>query len=69
MSYELILVDDPAPHVKRITLNRLEKRNAISTPMRKELLATLQAADVDNDVRVSIIRGAGPCFLLGLRPV
>ena len=65
MSYELILVDDPAPHVRRITLNRPEKRNAISTPMRKELLAALEAADVDNDVRVSIIRGAGPCFSSG----
>ena len=65
MSYELILLDDPAPHVRRITLNRPEKRNAISTPMRKELLAALQAADVDDDVRVSIIRGAGPCFSSG----
>ena len=56
MSYELILIDDPAPHVRRITLNRPEKRNAISTPMRKELLAALQDADVDDSVRVSIIR-------------
>ncbi|MCY3631174.1 MAG: enoyl-CoA hydratase-related protein [bacterium] len=65
MAYELILIDDPAPNVRRITLNRPEKRNAISTPMRKELLAALQAADVDDDVRVSIIRGAGPCFSSG----
>ena len=65
MSYELILIDDPAPHVRRITLNRPEKRNAISTPMRKELLAALQAADIDDGVRVSIIRGAGPCFSSG----
>ena len=31
---ELILVDSPAEHVRRITLNRPEKRNAISTPLR-----------------------------------
>ena len=26
----LVLVDDPAPHVRRITLNRPEKRNALN---------------------------------------
>ncbi len=65
MSFTLILLDYPVPHVRRITLNRPEKRNAISTPMRKELLAALQEADRDDDVRVSIIRGAGPCFSSG----
>ncbi len=65
MSYELILVDTPAEHVRRITLNRPEKRNAISTPMRTELLDALRAHDHDPDVRVTIVRGAGPCFSAG----
>ena len=39
--FELILVDHPADGVARITLNRPEKRNAISTPLRAELLAAL----------------------------
>ena len=65
MSYETIIVDAPAAYVKRITLNRLEKRNAISTPMRAELLDALRSHDVDPETRVTIIRGAGPCFSSG----
>jgi enoyl-CoA hydratase len=64
-TYELILVDEPAEGVRRITLNRPEKRNAISTPLRTELLDALRAHDHDPDVRVTIIRGAGDCFSSG----
>ena len=60
-----ILVDRPAEGVARITLNRPEKRNAISTPMRAELLAALEAHDVDDGIRVTVIRGAGDCFSAG----
>ncbi|MBX6388522.1 MAG: enoyl-CoA hydratase/isomerase family protein [Frankia sp.] len=63
--YRYLLVDAPAEGVRRITLNRPEKRNAISTPLRTELLRALQAHDNDPDVRVTIIRGAGPCFSSG----
>ena len=63
--FELILVDHPADGVARITLNRPEKRNAISTPLRAELLAALEAHDFDDDVRVTVIRGAGDCFSAG----
>lgn len=62
---EFIEIDEAAPGVRRITLNRPEKRNAINNPMRGELLAALQAADGDPTVRVSIIRGAGACFSSG----
>lgn len=65
MSGDLILVDRPADGVARLTLNRPEKRNAISTPLRAELIAALEAHDHDPDVRVSVIRGAGPCFSAG----
>jgi enoyl-CoA hydratase len=61
----LILVDAPAEYVRRITLNRPEKRNAISTPLRVALLEQLRMHDNDPDVRVTIIRGAGPCFSSG----
>ena len=64
-TYETIVVDHPLEHVARITLNRPEKRNAISTPMRTELLAALEAHDLDPDVRVTIIRGGGACFSAG----
>ena len=65
MSYSVILVDDPAPRVRRITLNRPEKRNALNTPLRREVILALREADADPDVRVSIIRGAGKCFSAG----
>jgi enoyl-CoA hydratase len=64
-AYETILLDEPAPRVRRITLNRPEQRNAISNALRGELLHALQAADGDDAVSVSIVRGAGPCFSSG----
>ncbi|MFM8861465.1 MAG: enoyl-CoA hydratase/isomerase family protein [Acidimicrobiia bacterium] len=63
--YETIIVDRPIDHVCRITLDRADKRNAISTPMRRELLEVLEGNDVDDSVRVTIIRGSGPCFSSG----
>ena len=65
MTAPLVLVDDPRPAVRRFTLNRPEKRNAISNALRTELFAGLEAADRDDAVRVSIVRGAGACFSSG----
>jgi len=65
MADELILIDEPIPMVRRITLNRPEKRNALSNPLRGALLAALRAADADPEVRVMIIRGAGKAFSAG----
>jgi enoyl-CoA hydratase len=65
MSEHFVLVDDPAPRVRRLTLNRPEKRNALSNALRGRLFDELRRADVDNDVRVVVIRGAGPCFSAG----
>lgn len=62
---DLVLVDDPAPHVRRITLNRPEKRNALNHPLRGQLVAALQAGDLDPDVHVMIVRGAGTSFSAG----
>lgn len=61
----VLLVDDPAPHVRRITMNRPEKRNALNHALRGAVLDALVAADQDPDVRVSIVRGAGKCFSAG----
>jgi len=38
-TFELIVVDEPADAVRRITLNRPEKRNAINSQLRVELFA------------------------------
>ncbi|MFN8026680.1 MAG: enoyl-CoA hydratase-related protein [Acidimicrobiia bacterium] len=65
MSYEFLVVDDPAPFVRRVTLNRPEKRNAMNATLRREILEALREADRDDDVRVTIVRGAGKCFCAG----
>jgi len=61
----LVVVDDPAPGVRRITLDRPEKRNALNHKLRGDLIDALEAADADGAVRVSIVRGAGSCFSAG----
>ena len=65
MSYELVLIDNPRPLVRRVTLNRPEKRNALNNQLRTEILKALEEADQDEDIRVSILRGAGGCFSAG----
>jgi enoyl-CoA hydratase len=65
MDYSVILVDDPAPQVRRITLNRPEKRNALNHALRGEVLHALEAGDANPEVRVQIVRGAGKCFSAG----
>ncbi len=65
MSERLIVIDEPRPSVRRLTLNRPEKRNPLSNQLRTELFDALEAADVDDSVRVIVIRGAGPCFSAG----
>ncbi|MBU6272462.1 MAG: enoyl-CoA hydratase/isomerase family protein [Betaproteobacteria bacterium] len=60
-----ILVDTPLPGVRRITLNRPEKRNALNNRLRGEVFATLEAHDRDPEVKLTIIRGAGAAFSSG----
>ncbi|MGI8939828.1 MAG: enoyl-CoA hydratase-related protein [Iamia sp.] len=60
-----VAVDHPADGVRRITLDRPEKRNALGNTLRGELLAVLRDGDADPDVRVMVIRGAGTCFSAG----
>jgi len=56
-----------ADHVATITLNRPERRNAISTSMLKQLSERLEEADADRKVRCIIVTGAdGGGFCAGL---
>ena len=61
----LLVIDDPKPFVRRLTLNRPEKRNALSNALRGAIFEALEAADRDEAVRVTVIRGAGACFSAG----
>jgi enoyl-CoA hydratase len=61
----LVIADDPAEMVRRLTLNRPGKRNALSNGLRTQLFAALREADADPAVRVVVVRGAGSCFSAG----
>jgi enoyl-CoA hydratase len=64
-STSVLLSDDPVAKVRRLTLNRPEKRNSLSNDLRLALFEQLREADADPDISVIIIRGAGSCFCSG----
>lgn len=49
-----------------ITLDRVDKRNAMTVDMMWDLARTLDQAEADTSVRAIIIRGAGACFSAGV---
>ena len=55
---DVLLVDDPLPGVRRLTMNRPEKRNSLIHPLRGAILEALREADMDQSIKVSIIRNA-----------
>jgi enoyl-CoA hydratase len=63
-SYESLLIEQIG-RVARVTLNRPERRNAISPIMRSELIDTVEASAQDSSVNVVVIRGAGKAFCAG----
>lgn len=65
MTDDVLIIDEPEPRLRRLTLNRPEKRNALSDALRGALFDALRAADRDRSVSVVIIRGAGSCFSAG----
>lgn len=64
MNYQTNLVADAGP-VRTITLNRPERRNAMTPEMQMELIAALEDAAA-SDCRVLVITGAGDAFCSGL---
>jgi enoyl-CoA hydratase len=47
------------------TLNRPERRNALSTALLEELVVALEGFDADPEIRVIVIRGEGAAFAAG----
>jgi enoyl-CoA hydratase/carnithine racemase len=54
-----------APPAARITLNRPDKRNALSLEVMGEVTEALRSASHEQDVRAIVIAGAGPAFSAG----
>jgi enoyl-CoA hydratase/carnithine racemase len=59
------LTFETADAVGILTLNRPEKRNALSRALRAEIVACLDEAAASDAVRVVILTGAGPAFCAG----
>jgi feruloyl-CoA hydratase/lyase len=49
-----------------VTMNRPEKRNAISPTMAKEMLAAMDALETDERCKVLVLTGAGESFSAGM---
>jgi 2-(1,2-epoxy-1,2-dihydrophenyl)acetyl-CoA isomerase len=61
-----ILLLDRSAGILRLTLNRPERKNSISPELREELLAALDEARSDDEIRVVVITGAGDAFCSGV---
>jgi len=64
LSYTTILIADEGS-IRTITLNRPERRNAMTPEMQDELIAAMNEAAVSN-CRVVVFAGAGEAFCSGL---
>ena len=60
-----IRIDAPADGVRRITLNRPEARNALTTTMLGEIAAALAAFAEDEEVRAVVLTGGEKVFAAG----
>src|SRR5947209_18251427 len=65
MTDNLVLYESRPPAVV-ITLNRADKRNALSQALIAALLAAFQRAKDDPAARCVILTGAGPVFCAGM---
>ncbi len=62
----LVLVDEPAPYVRRAQLNRPDRLNAITAELCEALRAELRSISAQRDCRAVILTGAGRGFCAGL---
>src|SRR3989440_2290115 len=62
----VVLVEKKTPQITIITLNRPERRNALSIELLSELIATIKLASDETRERILILRGAGAAFCTGL---
>lgn len=64
MSYELLRLERDPP-LATITLNRPDKRNALSHALRTELAGAVAEVEADDEISVAILTGAGQVFCAG----
>ena len=62
----VVLVEKQTPQITLITLNRPERRNALTIELMSDLSSAIENAAADEIQRVLILRGAGSAFCTGL---
>jgi methylglutaconyl-CoA hydratase len=62
----VVLIEKYSPQITILTLNRPERRNALSIELLTELTAAIELAAGDPPQRILILRGAGKAFCTGL---
>ena len=62
----LVLIEKQTPQIAIVTLNRPERRNALTLELLNELIAAIKVASDEPHERVLILRGAGAAFCTGL---
>jgi len=63
---DLVLVEEPAPHVRQLTLNRPEQLNAMNAELCEAIHVELRRVANDRSVRAVILTGAGRGFCAGV---
>src|SRR5215470_8210556 len=61
-----VLIEKQTPQITVLTLNRPERRNALTIELLGELVAAIKIASDQPEERVIILRGAGAAFCTGL---
>src|SRR5205809_7677594 len=62
----VVLIEKQSPQITVLTLNRPERRNALTVELMNELAAAIENVGADPAQRVLILRGAGKAFCTGL---
>ncbi len=66
MSDPLVLIDATDPQITVVTLNRPDKRNALSIDLIDQVCRAISGASNDRNRRVILFRANGPAFCAGL---
>jgi methylglutaconyl-CoA hydratase len=62
----VVLVEKQTPQITLLTLNRPERRNALTIELMSELTSAIEDTAADPKQRILILRGAGKAFCTGL---
>ncbi len=62
----VLLIEKQTPQITIVTLNRPERRNALTIELLTELVAAIRLASDEPNERIIILRGAGAAFCTGM---